>query len=165
MARFTPGVAGGLAVGVAAAVATVLTIVPASTTQTVGSGKADRLVANAPAMSGEKRVVVVEVIGLRDTAIVYRDREGRVLFSTDPVANMTVLTKNLELPEVTVRETAQSEVERLPVEKTRSPVGDKPSLPQGCESGLSPDISPTVPTGKDRCIVQLKAGSDFASLR
>ena len=163
MVRFTPGVAGGFAVGIAAAVATIVTIMP--TPQSAGSAKADRLVANAPAMSGEKRVVVVEVVGVRDAAIVYRDREGRVLFSTDPVANMTVLTKNLELPEVTVRETAQSEVERLPIEKTRSPAGGKPSMPQGCESGLSPDLSPTVPTGKDRCIVQLKTGSDFASLR
>ena len=162
MLRFTPGVAGGLAVGVAAAVATILTIVPA--VQSGGSGKADRLVANAPAMSGGKRVAIVEVVGLRETAIVYRDRDGRMLFSTDPVANMTVVTKNLELPEVTVRETAQSEVERLPVEKTRSPAGDKP-MPQGCESGLSPDLSPTVPTGKDRCIVELKSATGLASLR
>ena len=101
---------------------------------------------------------------MRETAIVYRDRDGRVLFSTDPVANMTIVTKNLELPEVTVRETVKSEVERLPVERTRSPASDKP-MPQGCETGLSPDLSPTFPTGKDRCIVERKPTTGLASLR
>ena len=57
MVRFTPGVTGGLAVGFAAAVATILTIVPA--VQSAPSAKGDRLVANAPAMSGEKRVAIV----------------------------------------------------------------------------------------------------------
>ncbi len=121
--------------------------------------------ANTSAPSGEKRIAVVEVVGVHDAAIVYRDREGRVLFSTDPVANVTVVTKNLLLPEVTVRETTELQVERVPVEKTRAPNGDKQPPTQGCELGLSPDLSPTFPTAKDRCIVELKPISDVASLR
>jgi hypothetical protein len=164
MLRFTPGVAGGLAIGVAAAVATIFTLV--TPTHSVDrSVKADRLPANASTPSGEKRITVVEVVGVRDAAIVYRDREGRVLFSTDPVANVTVVTKNLLLPEVTVRETTESQVERMPVEKTGAPNGEKQAPMQGCESGLSPDISPTFPTTKNRCIVELKPASDLASLR
>jgi hypothetical protein len=166
MLRFTPGVAGGLAIGVAAAVATIFTIVTAAHSVD-RSAKTNRLPANAsaPAPFNERRIAVVEVIGVRDAAIVYRDREGRVLFSTDPVANVTVVTKNLRLPEVTVRETAESQVERMPVEKMRAPNGDKQAPTQGCESGLSPDISPTFPIAKDRCIVELKPVSDVASLR
>jgi hypothetical protein len=163
MLRFTPGVAGGLAIGVAAAVATILTILPAP--HFGEPVKADRLQANVAASPGEKRIAIVEVVGVRDAAIVYRDREGRELFRTDPVANVTIVTKNLALPEVTVRENAQSQVERVPVEKTRAPGGDKPLPPQGCESGLSPDLSPTVPTGKDRCIVELAPASTRASLQ
>jgi hypothetical protein len=164
MLRFTPGFAGGLAIGAATAVATVFTMVTA--THSVSPlARADRLSTSTFAPSGEKRIAVVEVVGVHDAAIVYRDRQGRVLFSTDPVANVTVVTKNLSLPEVTVRETAQSEVERVPVEKTRAPGGDKQPSMEGCESGLSPDISPTVPTAKDRCIVQIESKSNVASLR
>ena len=163
MFRFTPGVAGGLAIGVAAAFATIFTsfTTPSPASQ---SAKADRLPASAPAPAGDNRITVVEVVGVRDAAIVYRDRAGHVLFSTDPMANVTVVTKNLALPEVTIREAAESQVERVPVEKTRAPRSDKPAT-QGCESGLSPDLSPTVPTGRDRCIVGLKPVSGFASLR
>jgi hypothetical protein len=164
MLRFTPGVAGGFAIGVAAAAATIFTIVTAPHSVD-RSAKADRMPASLSAQAGEKRIAVVEVIGVHDAAIVYRDREGRVLFSTDPVANVTVVTKNLLLPKVTVRETAESQIERVPVEKTRAPNGDKQPPMQGCESGLSPDLSPTFPAAKDRCIVELKPISGFASLR
>jgi hypothetical protein len=164
MLRFTPSVAGGFAIGVATAIATVFTV--ATATHSVDPlAKADRMSASTSAPSGEKRIAVVEVVGLHDAAIIYRDRQGRVLFSTDPVANMTVVTKNLLLPEVTIRETTESQVERVPVEKTRAPGSDKQPSAEGCESGLSPDISPTVPTAKDRCIVRIESTSDVASLR
>jgi hypothetical protein len=164
MLRITPGVAGGLAIGIAAAVATIFTLATA-TPSVERSAKADRTPANASAPAGQKRIAVVEVVGVHDAAIVYRDREGRVLFSTDPVVNMTVVTKNILLPEVTVRETTESQVERVPVEKTRAPNNDGQPPAQGCESGLSPDISPTIPTTKDRCIVELRSNSNVVSLR
>jgi hypothetical protein len=164
MLRFTPGVTGGLAIGVAAAVATVFTFATA-THSVERSLKADRMPVNTSVRSGGKRIVFVEVVGVHNAAIVYRDRDGRILFSTDPVANVTVVTKNVLLPEVTVRETAESQVERVPAEKTRAPGSDKQPSTEGCESGLSPDLSPTVPTAKDRCIVQLTPISNVASLR
>jgi hypothetical protein len=164
MLRITPGVAGGFAIGIAAAVATIFTLATA-TPSVERSAKANRMAANASAPARQKRIAVVEVVGVHDAAIVYRDREGRVLFSTDPVENMTVVTKNILLPEVTVRETTESQVERVPVEKTRAPNNDGQPPAQGCESGLSPDISPTIPTAKDRCIVELKSNSNVVSLR
>ena len=85
-------------------VSSALTAQPAGTSATVDrTNKGDRLA--APRANVRSRVAVVEVVGVSDTAIVYRDREGRVLFRTDPVANVTVITKDVELPEVTVRET------------------------------------------------------------
>jgi hypothetical protein len=163
MFRFTSSVAGGLAIGTAATVATIFTL--ATATHSVDrSAKADRLPTNASVSFSEKRIAVVEAVGVRDAAIIYRGREDRLLFSNDPVTNTTVFTKNLLLPEVTVRETIESQVERVPVEKTRAPSSDQQSPTQGCESGLSPDISPTIPTTKDRCIVELKPVSGLASL-
>ena len=152
MFRFTPSVAGGLAIGTAAAVATILTVAtPADSVDR--SAKADRLPLNASVSFSEKRIAVVEAVGVRGAAIINRGHENRVLFSADPVANAIVFTKNLLPPEVMLRETAETEIERVPVEKTRAPSsGSQPTM-QGCESGLSPDISPTVPTAKDRCIV------------
>jgi hypothetical protein len=150
MFRFSPSVAGGLAIGTAAAIATIFTFVtPADSVDR--SAKTDRLPVNASVSFREKRTAVVEVIGARDAAIINRGDEGRALISTDPLANATAFTKNLFLPEVTLRKTAETEIERVPVEKTRAPSSG--SQLQGCESGLSPDISPTVPTTKDRCIV------------
>jgi len=162
MLRITPGVAGGLAVVAAAAVATIFTV---ATSPGGPPAKADRLSANAPSFPSEPRVSVVEVVGIRDAAIVYRDRAGRVLFTTDPVANVTVVTKNLALPEVTVKETAQSQIERVPAERVRGPKENTPAPKEGCESGLSPDLSPNAPLGKGRCIVQLKPPAGFASLQ
>src|SRR6266487_6204674 len=60
------------------------------------------------------RIGTVEIVGLRDTAIVYRDREGRILFGNDPLTNTTIAVKNLDLPEVTVRDPdARSEERRV----------------------------------------------------
>ena len=37
----------------------------------------------------------VEVVGVRGASIVYRDRSGNILFQTDPLANVTVVSKNV----------------------------------------------------------------------
>ncbi len=102
-----------------------------------------------------KRIVTVEVIGVEDAAIVYRDRDGRVLFKTDPLSNTTVVTKGVVLPEVTVREIAGAEVKRLPAETVR-PTLSPTSPGDGCESSVTAHTAPAelarVPS---RCITQL----------
>ena len=67
--------------------------------------KADRIAAPRASVDGTRSVVTVEVVGVHDAAIVYRDRDGRVLFQTDPLSNITVISKGFVLPQVTVRET------------------------------------------------------------
>jgi hypothetical protein len=57
------------------------------------------------------RVAVIDVVGVRNASIIYRDREGQVLFRTDPLSNVTVVAKDTVLPEVTVRETVRTTVE------------------------------------------------------
>ena len=164
MFRFRAGVAGGLAVGFAAAFATVFAVATSSPpvvaevmreTSPIAlaidrSAKSDRGRLNVAADQNlQKPIVKVEVIGLTKTAIVYKDVSGNILFSTDPVGNVTVITKNLTLPEVTIRESNDSTVDEIPLERTKAPKGP---LKAGCETGLSPDLSPTVPVANGRCV-------------
>lgn len=168
MYRPQSGVAGGLAVGFAAACATVFAVStptpPVAAASAANSPialaldrtlKSDRGELNVAAeQTLQKPIVKVEVIGLTKTAIVYKNSNGDVLFSTDPVGNVTVIAKNLTLPEVTIRESNDSSVDEVPLERTKAPRGP---IKSGCESGLSPDISPTVPTQNSRCVAELES--------
>lgn len=111
-----------------------------------------------------KRITTVEVVGVEDAAIVYRDRDGNVLFKTDPVSNVTVVTKGVVLPEVTIRELADSTVQVLPLEGLRPTLS--PTAPgDGCESSVTAHTAgeelARVPS---RCITQLPTTYSFASL-
>jgi hypothetical protein len=170
MIRIAPYLAGGLAVIVA------MDYVPAATrhlslasaselplSHTAASAKADRLAAPRAA-EPSRTISTVEVVGLQDPAIVYRDRDGRELFRTDPLNNVTVVTKGLSLPEVTVRQQANSRVKPMPVreidetrdrpsDRTRPAAPGKPAkLPVGCESAFSPVASPAMAHHMGRCM-------------
>jgi hypothetical protein len=107
-----------------------------------------------------RKVQTVEVIGVRDTVIVYRDREGKVLFRTDPVANVTVVAKNVELPEITVRESPQAEVQRLSVDGA-----DRPRPLEGCESALGRTGLEPQEFAAFRCFTSAPAPVNVADLR
>jgi len=111
-----------------------------------------------------RRITSVEVVGVEDAAIVYRDRDGNILFKTDPVSNVTVVTKGVVLPEVTIRELANSEVQMVPVDSIRPTLS--PTAPgDGCESSVTAHTAgeelARVPS---RCITQLGNSFSFASL-
>lgn len=111
-----------------------------------------------------RRITTVEVVGVEDTAIVYRDRDGNVLFKTDPVSNVTVVTKGVVLPEVTIRELASSDVQVLPVEGFR-PVLSPTAPGDGCESAVTAHTAgealARVPA---RCITALPNVTNLAAL-
>jgi hypothetical protein len=126
------------------------------------SHKGDRLAAPQRAVAQDRPVVTtVEVVGVRDTAIVYRSRDGSVLFRTDPLANVTIVAKDSSLPEVTVREHSEAVPERRPVKTLRE--GDKDKRLEGCDPLVSPLAGPLsqVP---GRCIAGLAGGTQFAML-
>jgi threonine dehydrogenase-like Zn-dependent dehydrogenase len=104
-------------------------------------------------------IKTVEVVGIRNAAIVYRDRDGNVLFRTDPVANVTVVAKNVDLPEVTIRDTAATQVKRMPVE--RAEPGEQP---QGCESAFARPAPVALTRLSSRCLAQLGATKKFAAI-
>jgi hypothetical protein len=111
----------------------------------------------------QKRIVTVEVVGIRDAAIVYRDRDGRVLFSTDPVANTTIVVKNVVLPAVTIRETQQSTVEVISLDRARPAVPNAQPA-EGCEPAVSAVTTPSLAAIASRCLTSLQAKSNVASL-
>jgi hypothetical protein len=127
------------------------------------TNKTDSLPAVA-AQQAPTRITTVEVVGVEDAAIVYRDRDGRVLFKTDPVSNVTVVTKGVVLPEVTIREVAGAAVQRLPAETVR-PTLSPTSPGDGCEGAVAAHTGPAeVARVPSRCVTQLPAKSNIAAL-
>jgi hypothetical protein len=146
---------------------------PAASTagQVERTAKGDRL-AKVSGSQAPAKVSVVEVVGVRDTAVVYRDRDGRVLFHTDPVANVTIVAKGVVLPEVTVRESADATTTKVPVSQTpptNTPVRtlqeeDKKAKLVGCDPLVSPLAGSTLSRVAGRCIASMATGEKFAAL-
>jgi hypothetical protein len=127
------------------------------------SHKGDRLIASKPAGGQDQlKVTTVEVVGVRDTAIVYRDREGRVLFRTDPVDNVTIVTKGVALPEVTVREHSEAVPKKMPVKTIKE--DDKDRRLVGCDPLVSPLAGSSLSQVAGRCIAGIATGARLAAL-
>jgi hypothetical protein len=106
------------------------------------SAKADRL--RPPAASGPRATVsTVELIGVSRTTVILRDRDGAMLFKSDPLTNTTVVVKNAELPVVTLKEEATSPVVRqhpaAPQQGSQEPPAqkDRRAKPIGCDGLVS----------------------------
>ncbi|MCW5680875.1 MAG: hypothetical protein KF794_01000 [Xanthobacteraceae bacterium] len=126
---------------------------PTQSTQINRTLKTDAMQQSA-AVQQPRRVAVVEVVGVDDTAIIYRDRDGNVLFETNPVSNVTVITKNVVLPQVTVRETADADVQKMPIEQTR-PILSPTRPSEGCEAAIAPHTEPGLQRAAARCLSKI----------
>ncbi len=111
--------------------------------------KADRIAPPQANVAGDRKVVTVEVVGVQDAAIVYRDRDGRVLFQTDPLSNVTVISKGFVLPQLTVRETPRTEPARIEVPHN---IDAAPAIPVGCDPVASPIAEPALARVTGRCL-------------
>jgi hypothetical protein len=109
--------------------------------------KSDRL-ATPRATVADRTVSTVEVIGVHDAAIVYRDRDGRVLFQTEPLSNVTVISKGVVLPQVTVRETPTTPAPVVVPRKLEA----TPAIPVGCDPVASPIAEPALARVTGRCL-------------
>jgi hypothetical protein len=167
MFHITSGLIGGLAAVTAwvlvapvdAAKQTDTTQSQAAAASTNRAAKADRLAPPRPNGS-DSTVATVEVVGIHDSAIVYRDRDGRVLFQTDPVSNVTVISKGFVLPQLTVRETARSRP--IPIVAPHE-ARKLPAIPIGCDPIASPVAQPELAHLTGRCIVQRDDSADRAT--
>ena len=138
------------------------------------SHKGDRLA--PPAASGRKVVVsVIEVVGARRTSVVYRDRDGHVLFRSDPLRHVTVAVKNAVLPQVTIHEDQNTRAapQKTPVAPQNShvaPVSDPDAasdpgpLAPGCDSAVSPLAAPLLARKPSRCLASLDGVAKRAAL-
>lgn len=76
----------------------------------------------------------VKLVGLRDVTIVLlRDPTGQVLYRSDPVSGVTVVSKGVVLPQLTIRETDQASPRDGQAESVRRPG----TLPEGCDPAVS----------------------------
>ena len=131
------------------------------------SHKGDRLA--PPAASGRKVVVsAVEVVGARRTSIVYRDRDGHVLFRSDPLRHVTLAVKNAVLPQVTIRDDQNTHVapQNPHVAPSAAPdaASDPGPLAPGCDSAVSPLAAPLLARKASRCLASLDGLANRAAL-
>jgi hypothetical protein len=141
-------------------VSAALTAQPTGTAATVDrASKGDRL---AAPQGGEARsqVAVVEVVGVNKTAVVYRDRDGRVLFRTDPLANVTLIAKDVQLPEVTIRDSKSTVPMKMPVRTIQE--SDRKRPLDGCDPLVSPLAGSTLSQVPGRCIAAREAPERLA---
>jgi len=134
--------------------------------------KGDRLVSTRSDAQEQEQVSTVEVVGVRDTAIVYRDRDGRILFRTDPVANVTIVAKGMTLPAVTVREHSEAVPQPMPVQPAQQDGKDQPQQDgkdkdkwlEGCDPLVSPLAKSSLSKVAGRCIAGIGTGEKVATL-
>lgn len=143
MLRLTPAIAGGLVTGSAALVAAVLTVV--TSTPTAGEMKGAAMTVNRADKSDRLKVET--------------EKLQTILFGSNPIAFVAVMNKPL-VPGIAMHEVT---VEQTPPKEERDTLRHVP-MARGCESGLSPDISPTVPLSPGRCIVLRENYTNVASI-
>jgi hypothetical protein len=141
------------------------------------TSKGDKAATAAVGGDQDNVIATVEVVGLRDAAVVYRARDGRVLFSTDPVTNATVVVKGVVLPEVTIRETRRTAVEPATPENTEAmPAPSRPSaapsaakaeekkILEGCDPAFSPLTASARNNFSGRCLAALEPSIKVAAV-
>jgi hypothetical protein len=114
-------------------------VIPAAAT------KADRL--SFPRAANERATVaVIELVGISQATVILRNRDGRLLYRSDPLTNTTLVAKDAELPVVTLKEGAASPVvqrsasppQASPPQESEQPNGKELKVvPLGCEGTVS----------------------------
>ena len=105
--------------------------------------KGDRLAPPVAADAADSAFASVEVAGRFDSAIIIRDKNGRLLYSADPASQTTVIAKR-----TTTRERAPPMGPADP-ERAASPPEE---MPDGCEGAFSPYAAPRMAHIVGRCI-------------
>ena len=122
------------------------------------SHKGDRLVPRAGA--GHKTAVsLIQVVGGRHQMVFYRDREGHVLFTSDPRRGVTRAVKDVVLPQVTIRDDESTPL--VPQNTELAPISNPDAASQpaplapGCEPAVSPLAAPLLARQPSRCVAVL----------
>jgi hypothetical protein len=131
------------------------------------SGKGDRLPVRRAEARARSSVSTVEIIGLSEAIVVLRDRDGTVLYRSDPLSNTTLVTKDADLPVVTLKEAPSAPaVQQSPDPSAQRELSPKregqegptqgPRRPRmiGCEAAVSPLARGGVQDLPGRCLAQ-----------
>jgi hypothetical protein len=118
--------------------------------QMAASTKGDRRAAPAPA-SNPSTVSIVELVGLSQATIILRDREGRVLYRSDPRSGVTTFARDTELPVITLKEGAQGPVAQHPGSPKKGNEAQQEQKPKPRSTvGCMGDVSPLVKASANR---------------
>ena len=104
--------------------------------------KGDRMA--GPVSAGNLATVsTVELIGVSQAVVILRDRDGRVLYQSDPRSGVTTFARNTDLPIVTLKDEVQRPVAQHPThrqEGNEAPQEQKQKRrnPVGCVGDVSP---------------------------
>ncbi len=140
----------------------------AATTVVERAGKGDRLAPVSAAPPPAAVIATVEVIGLRDAAVVYRGRDGQVLFHSDPVANSTIVARGVVLPEVTIRHSRIENATPAPAPAAgptppAAPTAAEPKIPEGCDPAFSPLAASARANFSARCLAASESATRYAA--
>jgi hypothetical protein len=101
--------------------------------------KGDLLVPPRPA-EARHTVSVIEVIGLSQATVVFKGRDGSVLFQADSATGTTAVAKNVDLPAVTLKEEPSRPAAQTPApseQRGTPPTPNPRKKTVGCEAPLS----------------------------
>ncbi len=121
--------------------------------------KGDRM--REPLAVGSRATVsTVELIGVAQATVILRDRDGRVLYRSDPQSGVTTFYKNTDLPVITLKEEAQGPVVQHPVtrkEGNEVQQEEKPKRrnPVGCMGDVSPLAKASAGRSPSLCLAHL----------
>jgi len=124
------------------------------------AAKSSRLAAPRPSAS-RASVTTVELVGLGAATVVLRNEAGHVVFRSDPKANVTYFSKDVDLPVITIKEEASSPVVQKPVRPAREQedASDTPvrkTSPVGCTGALSPLVKSEASRRPSLCLAALE---------
>jgi hypothetical protein len=114
------------------------------------SNKRDRITAPVPS-ANPTTVSIVELVGVSEAMVILRDRDGKVLYKSDPRLGTTIYARDTDLPVVTLKEDMRAPVAQHPVRRQEGNEApgeqkQKSRRPVGCMA----DVSPLVKASADR---------------
>jgi hypothetical protein len=124
------------------------------------ASKADRL--SVPVSSAARQAVsVVELVGVTGATVIMRDRNGEILYRSDPQAGITVFSKNTDLPMVTLKDEMQGQTVQHPAirrESNEAPLQDQAKKRRklvGCMGDVSPLVRASAERTPSLCLAVL----------
>lgn len=110
------------------------------------SARGDRLAAPVPV--APRPVGTVEVVGLDGATVILRDKAGEVVFRHDGARNTTIVSRDVDMPTITVRQRNDSPVLQQPPQKPAAPA----RRTVGCEGIVSSLVKSEVARIPSLCV-------------